>query len=86
MRVLAVLLVCLYAEAFYLPGVAPRDFEDGEPVDIKVNKVDSVKTQLPYDYYSLPFCQPKEVSEVAENLGEVLSGDMIQNSPYEVKY
>ncbi len=25
---------------------------------IKVNKLDSVLTQLPYDYYQLPFCQP----------------------------
>jgi len=82
-----VLLACLClgtASAFYLPGVAPRDYIDGETVDLKVNKLDSVKTQLPYDYYSLPFCRPKVIEEAAENLGEVLSGDRIENSLYEV--
>ena len=37
----------------------------GEPIDIKVNKLDSIKTQLPYDYYSLPFCQPDAIEEVS---------------------
>jgi hypothetical protein len=49
----------------------------------QVNKLDSVKTQLPYDYYSLPFCQPNEIVEVGENLGEILAGDMIETSPYQ---
>ena len=55
-----------------------------DPINVKVIKLDSVKTQLPYDYYSLPFCRPKEIVEVDENLGEVLSGDQIENSPYTV--
>ena len=30
----------------------------------------SVKTQLPYDYYSLPFCKPaKGIHYKSENLG-----------------
>lgn len=71
---------------FLLPaGVAPRDYGFGESIDIKVNKLDSVKTQLPYDYYSLPFCQPLEIEEASENLGEVLSGDRIETSKYEVR-
>jgi len=53
-------------------------------VDIKVHKLSSPKTQLPYDYYSLPFCKPEEISRQAENLGEVISGAIIQNSPYEL--
>ena len=72
--------------AFYLPGVAPRDYAEGETVDVKVNKIDSVKTQLPYDYYSLGFCRPEPLVESSENIGEILSGDMIQNSKYEVMF
>ena len=72
------------SSSFYLPGVAPRDYEEMDPINVKVIKLDSVKTQLPYDYYSLPFCRPKEIVEVDENLGEVLSGDQIENSPYTV--
>ena len=33
------------ASAFYLPGVAPRDYLPGEKVDLKVNKLTSTKTQ-----------------------------------------
>jgi hypothetical protein len=34
--------------------------------------------QLPYDYYSLPFCRPEKVINKVENLGEVLHGSVIQ--------
>ncbi|KAG4195275.1 hypothetical protein ERO13_A06G102000v2 [Gossypium hirsutum] len=67
---------------FYLPGVAPEDFQKGDPLKVKVNKLTSIKTQLPYSYYSLPFCTPEKIVDSAENLGEVLRGDRIENSPY----
>lgn len=47
-----------------------------------MNKLSSTKTQLPYDYYSLPHCRPDKIVRSAENLGEVLRGDRIENSPY----
>jgi len=51
---------------------------------VKVNKLSSTKTQLPYSYYSLPYCHPDNIVDSAENLGEVLRGDRIENSPYVV--
>ena len=33
------------ARGFYLPGVAVREYSDGERVEIKVNKLSSTKTQ-----------------------------------------
>merc|ERR1740130_1662876 len=72
------------ADAFYLPGVAPREYADGDRVEIRVHKLSSPRTHLPYDYYSLPFCKPEEIVKQAENLGEVLHGAVIQNSPYEI--
>merc|ERR1719217_1959294 len=81
---LGVLLCLDAAVGFYLPGVAPREFQDGERVEVKVNKLTSTMTQLPYDYYRLPFCKPPEIKYFAENLGEVLHGSMIQNSAYEL--
>jgi hypothetical protein len=56
----------------------------GDPLPVKVNKLTSIKTQLPYTYYSLPFCKPDTIVDSAENLGEVLRGDRIENSPYVV--
>lgn len=69
-------------DGFYLPGVAPQDYERDDLVYIKVNKLTSTVTQLPYDYYSLPYCKPAKVKHAAENLGEVLRGDRIENSLY----
>lgn len=51
---------------------------------VRVNKLSSTKNLLPYDYYSLPFCKPAQVKSTSENLGEVLRGDRILTSLYEV--
>ncbi|MED6138625.1 Transmembrane 9 superfamily member 8 [Stylosanthes scabra] len=74
-----------HGTCFYLPGVAPADFHKGDILRVKVNKLTSTKTQLPYSYYSLPYCRPNQIIDSAENLGEVLRGDRIENSPYEFK-
>lgn len=73
--------------AFYVPGVAPVEFEKGQRIEIKAVKLTSSRTQLPYEYYSLQFCLPKNGTVVykSENLGEVLRGDRIVNTPYEVR-
>lgn len=58
----------------------------GQPIlGLKVNKLSSSKTQLPYEFYSLPYCTPDKIISSAENLGEVLRGDRIVNSKYEVR-
>lgn len=60
----------------------------------------SVKGVVPYEYYSckflnfpdefisnfaVPFCKPEgKIHYKSENLGEVLRGDRITNTPYEV--
>ncbi|KAK1576839.1 hypothetical protein Q3G72_016906 [Acer saccharum] len=76
------LLLISSADSFYLPGVAPRDFQRGDALPVKVNKLSSTKTQLPYDYYYLKYCKPVKIVNNAENLGEVLRGDRIENSVY----
>lgn len=70
-------------QAFYVPGVHPENFQKGQNVPMKVNSITSVHTQIPKDYYRLPFCRPEEGTKMAsENLGEFLTGNKIQNSPY----
>ncbi|XP_040969433.1 transmembrane 9 superfamily member 7-like isoform X2 [Gossypium hirsutum] len=81
----AFFLLLSSAHSFYLPGVAPRDFQRGDPLYVKVNKLSSSKTQLPYDYYFLNYCKPPKIVNNAENLGEVLRGDRIENSVYTVR-
>lgn len=78
-------LLCAPVASFYLPGVAPQDYARDDIVNLKVNKLSSTKTQLPYEYYSLPFCRPDPIINSAENLGEVLRGDRIENSLYQIE-
>ena len=52
-------------------------------VKLKVNKLTSIKTQMPLEYYILPFCSPEGGPQMDnENLGEFLAGDRIESSPY----
>jgi len=77
-------LVSYHVNGFYLPGVAPKEFKEGQRVPVLVNKLTSVKTQLPFEYYSLPVCKPETVDDSPENLGEYLAGDTIESSGYEL--
>merc|ERR1719491_1727734 len=83
MRALLASLLLQVVQGFYLPGVNPYSFSEGEAVKLKVNKMTSQKTLLPVDYYRLPFCQPDGGPMMDhENLGEFLAGDRIESSPY----
>ncbi|KAL7298697.1 hypothetical protein TKK_0008456 [Trichogramma kaykai] len=82
----ALVLLFIEVQSFYVPGVAPVEFKKGQKIDVKAVKMTSTHTQLPYEYYSLPFCLPKNgtLFYKSENLGEILRGDRIVNTPYEV--
>ncbi|KAL7239605.1 hypothetical protein ACSBR2_005497 [Camellia fascicularis] len=84
-----VLFVCLISQlghGFYLPGSYPHKYGIGDALSVKVNSLTSIDTEIPFSYYSLPFCKPqKGVKDSAENLGELLMGDRIENSPYRFK-
>ncbi|KAF9614425.1 hypothetical protein IFM89_018570 [Coptis chinensis] len=84
-----VLISCLILQSgdgFYLPGSYPHKHEVGDQLSVKVNSLTSIDTEIPYSYYSLPFCKPLEgIKDSAENLGELLMGDRIENSPYRFK-
>lgn len=45
--------------------------------------LESTSTQLPMGSYSVPLCQPNEgVQTMKRNLGQALSGELIESSPY----
>ncbi|KAK4594166.1 hypothetical protein RGQ29_018019 [Quercus rubra] len=69
--------------AFYLPGSYMHTYSTRDSIFAKVNSLTSIETELPFSYYTLPYCEPPEgVKKSAENLGELLMGDQIDNSPY----
>eukprot|EP00658_Telonema_sp_P-2_P007618 TRINITY_DN12843_c0_g5_i1.p1 TRINITY_DN12843_c0_g5~~TRINITY_DN12843_c0_g5_i1.p1 ORF type:complete len:658 (+),score=183.44 TRINITY_DN12843_c0_g5_i1:38-2011(+) len=84
LRSLVAVLLFAAAAGFYLPGVIPRDYAAGDRIKVKVNRLDSVRTQLPFDYYTLPFCKPEQIKNEAEVMGEMLRGDRIESSLYMV--
>ena len=82
---LALLLQALSSTAFYLPGVAPQSWNEGDPVVVEVDSLTSPKTRLPYDYYDFPFCRPeKGVVAAGETLGEIFAGMRTESTGYEV--
>ncbi|KAK8289876.1 hypothetical protein V6Z11_D07G219600 [Gossypium hirsutum] len=83
------LLVVLFAHSchgFYLPGSYMHTYSTSDTIVAKVNSLTSIETELPFSYYSLPYCKPLGgIKKSAENLGELLMGDQIDNSPYRFK-
>ncbi|XP_077222640.1 transmembrane 9 superfamily member 12-like [Tasmannia lanceolata] len=76
------IFMCL-CNGFYLPGSYMQTYPVGKEIFVKVNSLTSIETELPFSYYSLPYCTPSGgVKKSAENLGELLMGDQIDNSPY----
>jgi len=71
--------------SFYLPGVAPQSWNDGDPVVVSVDALTSPKTRLPYDYYDFPFCRPeKGVVAAGETLGEIFAGARMESTNYDI--
>lgn len=79
-----------------MTGFSIKSYADGEAMPLFVNKVYSDNTQIQYAYSELPFvCPPSGRSRpgtglisganVALNLGEVLRGDRIMVSDYELE-
>jgi len=83
---LPLLLLLSPTSAFYVPGVAPTDFTDQQGIEVKAVKMTSAHTQLPYEYYSLALCEPKDgVKQYSsENLGQIIRGERIVNTPYSI--
>ncbi|XP_071703375.1 transmembrane 9 superfamily member 11-like [Rutidosis leptorrhynchoides] len=83
------LIYCVILEivhGYYLPGSFPHKYDVGDRLSVKVNSLTSIETEIPYGYYTLPFCKPPEgIKDSTENLGELLMGDRIENSPYRFK-
>ncbi|QIW97006.1 hypothetical protein AMS68_002524 [Peltaster fructicola] len=92
----ALVLLCLrLTSAFYIPGWSIRSWSDGEAVPLFVNKAYSDHSEIQYAYAELPFvCDFKgrqhglgfiSGNHVALNIGEVLNGDRIIVSDYDIE-
>eukprot|EP01135_Chromosphaera_perkinsii_P011924 Nk52_evm41s2531 gene=Nk52_evmTU41s2531 len=83
-------VVCLVAtitvgvtEGFYLPGTASVTYSKGEQTPlVYVNRLDSKKNVLPYDYYYFDYCPAEDGKKNAihENIGQILFGERFKPS------
>ncbi|GMP66373.1 hypothetical protein CsSME_00026755 [Camellia sinensis var. sinensis] len=75
-------LVSHACNGFYLSENYMHTYSTGEEIYAKVNSLTSIYNALPFSYYSLPYCKPHMgIKKSAENLGQLLMGDQILNSP-----
>ncbi|GAO48607.1 putative endosomal integral membrane protein [Saitoella complicata NRRL Y-17804] len=93
--VVGLLALAGVANAFYIPGTHPTNYDVGQEVPVTVNVLtpdtegnsQTLKSLISYDYYhpSFHFCQPQGgPKRVSESLGSIIFGDRIQTSPFDV--
>ncbi|KXS10178.1 hypothetical protein M427DRAFT_62914 [Gonapodya prolifera JEL478] len=78
----------LPSNAFYLPGVAPRDYLPNDKVELLVNTYTSRDTAIPYDFYNQQFhnCEPDGGPRtIGESLGSILFGDRLYSSRFDLR-
>lgn len=62
-------------------------YKAGDPVILYVNKVGPYHNpQETYHYYQLPVCCPEKIRHKSLSLGEVLDGDRMAESLYEIRF
>ncbi|CAF1569769.1 unnamed protein product [Adineta ricciae] len=78
-----IVFICLL---FGVKG-AEKKYSAKDSVTVYVNKVGPyANPQETYHYYSLPVCRPAKIVSKDLTLGEVLSGDRMAQSMYEIKF
>jgi transmembrane 9 superfamily member 2/4 len=55
-------------------------YKKNDRITLSVGSMNSVQTQIPFDYYYLQICKPDEIIKEPDNLGEILTGDISYKS------
>jgi transmembrane 9 superfamily protein 2/4 len=59
--------------------------KENATIQLAVGSLNSIKTQIPFDYYYLDICPPEKLVLEPDNLGEILTGDRSYYSKYQFK-
>jgi transmembrane 9 superfamily protein 2/4 len=90
------LLFSRQAACFYLPGVSPSSYSQGDKLELNVNALtpsisrhdEQIHAVVGFDYYhpGFHFCQPEGGPQSRrESLGSIIFGDRIQSSPFDLR-
>lgn len=91
----AAFLLLKHASCFYLPGVSPSSYSQGDRLELNVNALtpsisqqdEQIHAVVGFDYYhpAFHFCQPEGGPQSRrESLGSIIFGDRIQSSPFDL--
>ncbi|XP_033339783.1 transmembrane 9 superfamily protein member 2 [Megalopta genalis] len=91
---LSVLCTIQSSQAFYLPGLAPVNYCKKDEslksckseVKLYVNRLNTERYVIPYEYHHFDFCPSDESQSPVENLGQVVFGERIRPSPYKISF
>ncbi|VDI33535.1 transmembrane 9 superfamily member 1 [Mytilus galloprovincialis] len=80
------IFVCFVVLAF-LSTSSGIKYKDNDKVILYVNKVGPYfNPHETYHYYQLPVCRPKKIEHKSLTLGEVLDGDRMALSEYDIRF
>ena len=82
-------LISLFLVVFIIGSSIQKSLLDyshkgGEQLNIQVGSITSIKSLLPYSYYRLGICKPNPLEKEEDTLGEILSGEVIYKTNYEI--
>ena len=82
-------LISLFLAVFIIGSSIQKSLLDyshkgGEQLNIQVGSITSIKSLLPYSYYRLGICKPNPLEKEEDTLGEILSGEVIYKTNYEI--
>ena len=94
LSILLLFTILSFGSTFYLPGLAPVNFcELNKPiencksnVELFVNRLDSEESVIPFEYSHFDFCKADNDESPVENLGQVVFGERIRGSPYNISF
>lgn len=88
-NLLVALLVLIVSPGNRFAAASPEDhrYNVGDPVPLFANRVGPLRNPSEtYEYHDFPFCRPDPLIWKKGSLGEVLNGDRLTNSLYNLKF
>ncbi|CAL9000017.1 unnamed protein product [Prunus brigantina] len=84
---LVLLTILTFSALSATASASDRSYNVGDHVPLFVNKVGPLNNPSEtYQYYDLPFCCPDPVIQKKESIGEVLNGDRLANTLYQLNF
>ncbi|PQP99172.1 transmembrane 9 superfamily member 5 [Prunus yedoensis var. nudiflora] len=84
---LVLLTILTFSAPSATASASDRRYNVGDHVPLFVNKVGPLNNPSEtYQYYDLPFCYPDPVIQKKESIGEVLNGDRLANTLYQLNF